>query len=725
MADLDVGPPALPGTSSARAWIVAGMAFAVLALAAWVWLARDARPPEWDHANHLERAVLCARDLKTGDVRAILERSSFYPPLVLCLTGAASMVMPVEAAAGLVMLAFLALGMAATCELGLMLGREATGLTAALLFGTAPFVVYSTLRLQLDLPLAAMVTLALLVLLATDDLRRHRATLLFGIVGGLGILTKPTFVLYVLPPALWCLARGRRRAVPGALLALLVASLVSLPWLGPRLMGLGAQLDARAFAQAAEAGHPEALTVASLAFYPRWLGYEVGFGAIVLALGGLLAMLRRRRWFLPVALLAPFLVLELIQNKNHRYALPLTASLALLAALGLRAVPRRPRRILAGALLVLGVLQVSAVMAAVPRNVWIPGLATWWVPASPPARPQWHHREILALLDRERAGAPATVSIVPNVDAFSVSNFRFYALRDRLDLRFVRAWDDPPLGIDFMVLKTGEQGPSWTAEKSRRDTERLGSDPHLARVFPVIGRFPLPDGSTATVRVRRVPAVTDASPEALASAVETGLRRRLDEVARDVEGLTIRLTHDDDIRRGRVRRVEIGALAATLGEYARPQTARLRVRELALTLEDLLVNPWSALDGARLDPLDAGRLRLDRARVAMTDLQAFVAGLKHFRRASVAAAGDALAITLPLAGPDVSARIRMLPASDRPFALLAEGVRVGGVPVPDLLVNWVVRNFDPTPRLASRMPFPVEIGRVAVRDDALTIGSEP
>jgi hypothetical protein len=45
--------------------------------------------------------------------------------------------------------------------------------------------------------------------------------------------------------------------------------------------------------------------------------------------------------------------------------------------------------------------------------------------------------------------------------------------------------------------------------------------------------------------------------------------------------------------------------------------------------------------------------------------------------------------------------------------------------VPDLLVNWVVRNFDPTPRLASRMPFPVEIGRVAVRDDALTIGSEP
>jgi hypothetical protein len=57
--------------------------------------------------------------------------------------------------------------------------------------------------------------------------------------------------------------------------------------------------------------------------------------------------------------------------------------------------------------------------------------------------------------------------------------------------------------------------------------------------------------------------------------------------------------------------------------------------------------------------------------------------------------------------------------------LIAERVRVGGVPVPDVLVNWVIRNFDPTPRLASRMPFPVEIGRVSVRDEALRISREP
>jgi len=41
--------------------------------------------------------------------------------------------------------------------------------------------------------------------------------------------------------------------------------------------------------------------------------------------------------------------------------------------------------------------------------------------------------------------------------------------------------------------------------------------------------------------------------------------------------------------------------------------------------------------------------------------------------------------------------------------------------VPSRLVNWVIRNFDPTPKIAARVPFPVEIGRVTVRDEALRI----
>jgi hypothetical protein len=334
-------------------------------------------------------------------------------------------------------------------------------------------------------------------------------------------------------------------------------------------------------------------------------------------------------------------------------------------------------------------------------------------------RTDWQHAKILALLEQDRRGAPATVSVVPNDNFFAVSNFRYYAVRDRLGLRFVRAWDDPPLGIDYMILKTGSVGPQWTAEKAIRVSERLARDPALARVFPVIGEFPLPDGSTATVRARRVPPV-DAAPTAVAAAVEAALRRRLGDVVRDVEGLQIRVEYDDAIRAGRVGRVEIRMAAATFGEFARGRTPTLRVRDIQVVIEDFLVNPWSALEG-RLDPLDAGRVRFESATLALADLQSYLAALPRLRGSMVAADGDALLVTVRQAGPDVSARVRLQPAADRPFALEAEHVRVGPVPVPDVLVNWVIRNYDPSARIAARLPFPIELGRISVSGEALRI----
>jgi len=705
------------------------LGWVALALVAVVWLAIDRRPPEWDHANHLERAMLCTRDIRAGDVRAILERSSFYPPLATCTAGVLGLVLPPDAAATASLLVFLALGMLAVYLLGRRLANGETGVAAALLFGAAPFVVYSTLLFQLDLPLAAMVALALVVLLASADFTRLGVALAVGAVFGLGMLTKPTFALYVAPVALLALIRGGRRGLLGAALATLVAATLSLPWFGPRLFGLGAQVDARAFAQAAEAGHPDPFTLMGLTFYLRWLGYQLGLVTAVLALAGIVVAAIRRQWFLLVAALAPFVVLEVIRNKNLRYSLPVLGALAVLAALSLDTLPARVRRVAAIALIALGVVQVSTITAGVPPNTLLPWLKTMWLPTAVASRADWRHHEILALLERDRRGAnpgrvplfPSTVSVVPNFAVFSVSNFRYYALRDGYDIQFVRAWDDPPLGIDYMILKTGDVGPSWTAEKSRRVADRLAADPNLARVFPVIGEFPLPDGSVASVRARRIPPLTDVTPAVVAAAVEGGLRRRLGDVARDVEGLEIRLAYDEGILAGRIARADIRAASATLGEFARPGTSSLRVHDLHVVLDGLLVNPWSAREGGRFEPLDLGKLRLDSATVKIADLQSYMAGLKRFHRSTVRADGDALAVAIRQSGPDVSARVRLTAAADRPFALRAEHVRVGGVPVPSLLVNWVIRNFDPTPKIASRVPFPVEIGRVSVRDEALRI----
>src|SRR5205814_1714571 len=121
---------------------------------------------------------------------------------------------------------------------------------------------------------------------------------------------------------------------------------------------------------------------------------------------------------------------------------------------------------------------------------------------------------------------------------FSIANFRYYAVRDDLPLRFMRAWDDEPLGVDYMILKTGDVGPPWTAERPRRIVARLAADRHLDAAFPVIGEFLLPDGSRATVRARRLPVVSGAA-DTLARALAGALRQRAADVARAVEGLEV------------------------------------------------------------------------------------------------------------------------------------------------------------------------------------------
>jgi hypothetical protein len=712
--------PGAPGAG--REWALVGAAWLVIAVCAAIWLAIDTRPPEWDHANHLERAVACARDLAAGDWRTILERSSFYPPVVPCAAGLLYRILPTDvAAAQIVMLLFLGAGMAATYALGKALADGTAGVAAAWIFGTAPFVIFSALRFQLDLPLATMVAVALATLTRTDGFTRVGASLLSGVVFGVGMLTKPPFAAYLLPPVVWLLVRERtRRALGHAAMAALLAAAVSLPWYGPRLVGMPRQIAFRAVTHAAEEGKPPTLSAAALAFYPTWLPVELGVLATLLLVAGIVLALMRRDPLMVVAFLAPFALFMLLRNKDLRYTLPVLPAAAALGGLAVAALGPRLRRVGLGVLAVVGGVQLCAV-AWVPPPVTLPGLGVPWVLGSPPVQSDWRQRDFLRIIAQDRAGRPATVSVVPNDSFFSVSNFRYYAVRDELPLRLTRPWDGEPLGIDYMLLKTGAQGPDFSVAKSRRVIERLARDPALARAYPVIAEFPLPDGSTGMLRARRLTEAAAGTPEALARRLEAAMRRRVGEVARDVDGLEIRLTYDDAIAHGRVQRLEVTARVAAVGELRRRDAATLRIQNLRFVADDVLVNPY-ALEAGRAELLEVGRFRLERMEVAAPDLQAFVTAVKGFGGTRVRLAAGGLDVVVEQPGPDLAARLRIVPAADRPFAIAVDRARLGWLPLPRLLVDWVVRNYDPTPQIASRLTFPVEVARVSVTEQAILVG---
>lgn len=719
--DLAMGRSAPGVARHGREWALVAGVFAVVLGVAIVWLSIDRHPPEWDHANHLEHAVNCARDLAAGDLRATLGHSSFYPPLVPCAAGLVLPWWPSDVAFGeVVILAFLGAGMAATYLLGRRFAGGAGGVVAATLFATAPFTLNQALRFQLEVPLAAMVALFLVALLATDRFVHRGWAIVTGVVFGLGMLTKPPFCVYVGPACLLVLVGVRGRAAwRHATLAGLVAAVVALPWYGPRLLGLPQQLQNRSFKQALEAGFPEPLSPASLAYYPLNFPRAFGVVAVLLLVLGLVVAIRRRQWFV-LAGLAPFLVFLALQNKQARYLLPLFPMAGVAAAVAYAALPRGLRRASVVALALVAALQISSTAFARPAVVAIAGLPL--TDPAPPLGADWQHRRILDLIQRDSDGVTKTVSITANHSQFSPSNFRYYTVRDARPLRIGRAWDGEPVGVEYMVLKTGDVGPPWTAEKSRRVAERLAADPALARAFPVIGEFALPDGSTATVRARRIKTGPATTPDALARALEAGLLARLQEVTRDVEGLGVRLEYDASILTGRIKRLEISVAAATIGELRRRAPALLRVHDLRLVVDDALVNPWSAAEHGRFDPLDAGRVTVARATIDGADLQRFLGQVKGLGRTSLALGAGYADVRFEIPGPDVSARVRFGEAADRPVAVIAERVWIGKVPVPSPLVNWVIRNFDPSRGIAARLPFPAVVAPVTVTPAAVQVG---
>jgi hypothetical protein len=704
-------------TSRARDWAAVAAVFAGIVVIAAIWIALDRHPPEWDYANHLENALHCRRDLAAGDLRAVFARSSFYPPLVPCAAGLVYGVWPSDVAFGeVVMFAFLGVGMAATYVLGRRFAGGSGGVVAATLFGTAPAVVNYALRFQLDGPLASMVVVFLAALLATHRFEHKGWTIASGLLFGLGMLTKPPFFVYVAPPALVVLAgtRGRRQWLH-AFLAGLVAVLVALPWYGPRALGLSTQIQNRSFKQAQESGFPEALSPASLAYYP--LNFPVHFGliAMLLLLVGLGVAMRRRRWFV-LAGLAPFLVFLALQNKQIRYALPLLPIAAVLGGLGFAALPRSVRWGAGIAVAVAGAFQIASTTFAVPA---VAGLRP--AESAPPNGSDWRHRAILDRIVRHGAGAPRTVSVMPNHPYFSAANFRYYALRDGLPVRIARAWEVEPVGIEYMILKTGDLGPPWSIDKAQRIAERVATDRWLAHVFPLIGEFPLPDGSTATIRARRVPTDLEVTPDGLARAVADAVRVRVGEVTRDAEGLEVRLDYDAGILGGHIKRLEIAAAVVTVGELQRRQ-APLRLRDLRVVVDDALVNPWSAAREGRFHPLDAGRLTIERAVIDSADLQSFVRQVKGLDRMSLSLGAGFVDLGFDVPGPDVAARVKLVAMADRPVGLVAERVTLGGVPVPALFVNWVMSNFDPSRGIGTRLPFPATIRPVTVTPSGIRIG---
>jgi hypothetical protein len=124
-----------------------------------------------------------------------------------------------------------------TYLLGVRCASRQAGVLAAMLASLYPAIYGQSRKFGLDLPLTAMTTLNVYMLLRTDYFRKRGDSLLLGLTIGLGLLTKGQIVIYMAVPIVYSWIEGirsgegrRKSCVWNFVLFLLIASGVSAVW---------------------------------------------------------------------------------------------------------------------------------------------------------------------------------------------------------------------------------------------------------------------------------------------------------------------------------------------------------------------------------------------------------------------------------------------------------------------------------------------------------------
>jgi hypothetical protein len=351
---------------SGSAWGAIGVTAAYIGITCW-WLTQDRSIPIYDAGAHLETAIYFHQQLQAGHLLEPFNNTSQYPPLahligaLAMFVGGVNMATPIIAE-NLVFVSLLTLGCYKT---GRLLYGPRAGLLAVIFVVGSPLLIAQFHVFMLDAPETALVAVSMWLLLASEDFSRSRYAALAGLAVGCGLLVKVQFPFFLAGIFLMALARGGWRRWRALAAFAAIALVVAAPWYIDHLSELGTIAKLAGTGSGAVAGNqPATLSMANLAWY-FWstLNSQLFALLFVLVLGGMawtvVALVRGeedrgpRLEFMAGGFVA-WLVITLTPHHDIRYDMPLMPYLAVVGTGWIVHLPRVPRLVAAG-VLVLGV----------------------------------------------------------------------------------------------------------------------------------------------------------------------------------------------------------------------------------------------------------------------------------------------------------------------------------------------------------------------------------
>ncbi len=365
-----------------------------------------------------------------------------------------------------------------------------------------------------DLPLSAIVAVTFWAMLMLHEHASRHAIEFAAITMALGMLTRISYPFYgaILAVALWAGGWRDRAFWIRIATAFGIALCVAAPWYLFHAGGVMRYFTERELnsAWAHHTGMPEFLSSENLLFYLRGLRNLLSWPFLVFSLLGLFLMLVRRArgtGFILSGLFVTYLVLLLLPGKSVRFLTPCLFLLALGAAAPLDMLRTVWLRRLAAAIIIaIACFRLLCMNGLVHGTVDVSGISS--AELSPIAN-DWCVGDIFKdVVDAHHRDSVLRIAVVPFLGHFRHGSFMQEALEQGIRLRdestwLIRgnAWREELEQADFLVTKTGDNGPALYAPHSKAINSWLESE--QGKGFVLSGHYALPDGSNALLYHQR------------------------------------------------------------------------------------------------------------------------------------------------------------------------------------------------------------------------------
>jgi 4-amino-4-deoxy-L-arabinose transferase-like glycosyltransferase len=520
----------------ARSFWLLALLFVVIVVVDCIWFQLDQRPPIWDMAVHLATGLDFYRafqhfSFSVDFLKSLILLGQFYPTLFPAMMGLFFAIFHpspyVGPAANFIPLAVL---IWATYRIGKKLFSDSVGVLAAFVVTTYPIMAWLVREALLDFTLVATVALAAWIYLESDNFSKLGPSLIYGAAVALGFLAKHGFLFYGFTLAVFAFYElATRTESPLQQRAIRFRNMMGAHSLGVAVAAIWYiphSKDVREYFLINSHMHyvlkqPEFMTAPSLLYTLDALtSTQMLFIPFVLLMFALIVSVRhfaRRALILYFGGFGSLVIMTFtVMHREVRMSVASLPFLAVLTAAGileLRSV--RWKKALVSLLVVSALVEFEMITFGWPQ--W-PDKVTLWKSRAleinlferryagqvgPPAREDW---KIESILERVAADAAQKtiraprLGVVPDVTRFNHFDFVLFSKLDSVPVGAERLSTlvngDIPVQLDYLVLKSGDQGEPGTTQANPAIQQFLREHPGR---FSAVATFDLPDGSLATL----------------------------------------------------------------------------------------------------------------------------------------------------------------------------------------------------------------------------------